>query len=200
LSELQQNRYDRLLRRVGDLKGQGSKVNDALSELFPMFDVENVPAELYLLGGIRICLGRTDQGTPGPALFRASMIRNPGGSNTIITLTSVVFASLAGQEIVLGPTLTSYTTAGTRAIADTRQFGPQAPVGQLLTDDLLVVGADFFRYRINSSEAFTFAPPGAVAVLAPGTAFSVSTGTADTSLTVGYTWRERQAEPSELNL
>jgi len=199
VTELQQNRYDRLLRRVGDLKGGGSKVNDALTELFPMFDVENVPAELLLLAGIKLCLGSSDQGTPGVGFFRASMLRNPGNSGTLITLTSVSFASLGAQEIIMGPTLNTYTTAGVRAIADTRQFGPQAPVGQILTDDLLVPAPNFYRFRINSSEAFTFAPPGAVAVLAPGTAFGVSSTNDDTSLTVGYTWRERTAEPSELN-
>ena len=39
MSQLQQSRYDQLLRRVGDLKGPGSKVNDVLHELFPMFDL-----------------------------------------------------------------------------------------------------------------------------------------------------------------
>ncbi len=44
--ELQQNRYDQLIRRVGGIIGPGSKVVEALGELFPVIDVENVPGEL----------------------------------------------------------------------------------------------------------------------------------------------------------
>jgi len=69
VTELQQNRYDQLLRRVGDLKGPGSKVNDVLQELFPTIDVENVPGELLFLMGTHIGLGVL----PSPAVSVISL-------------------------------------------------------------------------------------------------------------------------------
>ena len=57
MTEIQQGRYDALVRRVADLKGPGSKVNDMLEELFPVFDVEKLPSELYRLANIDLCFG-----------------------------------------------------------------------------------------------------------------------------------------------
>jgi len=199
MTELQQNRYDQLLRRVGDLKGPGSKVNDALTELFPMFDVENVPAELLLLMGTRLCLGGESLSAPGVTLFNQAMLRNPVGSGALITLLEIQVSSTVAQRYVWGPTLNTFANAEPTAFVDGRVFG-QGTVGQVLTEALLVVGPEFGTVRVQGNTPLKLAVPRGLAVLSPGTAFAISTTSADTALHLTFTWIERTAQPSELNL
>ena len=199
MTVIQQNRYDQLLRRVADLKGPGSKVNDALTELFPMMDVENVPAELLLLMGSRLCMGGQNLGTPGVALFNQGMLRNPGGSGAIITVLDIHASTGTSQRLVWGPTLNTLANDGVSAFVDTRIFG-EGTVGQILEEPLLVPGATFAHTRLRSDTDFHIEVPRGLAVLGPGTAFSISTATADTNFSFSFTWLERVAQPSELNL
>lgn len=199
MSELNQNRYDQLLRRVGDLKGPGSKVNDALTELFPMIDVENVPAELLLLMGSRLALGGDNLAAPAATFFAQMMLRNPANSGFIITVLEARCSSTTDQQFVWGPTQNTLATAESTAFADTRVF-PEGTVGQVLSESLLVVGPTFGHGRALANTDLILNVPRGLAVLTPGTAFSVSTTDDATVLTATFTWLERVAQPSELNL
>ena len=196
--EVQQTRWDRIIRRVSGSIGPGSRVSETISELFPMLDVENVPGELLLLGGTQLCCGQTTTGAGGAGFFTQSMLRNPGGSNALITITQVVIHSSTNQVMQCGPTLNTYANAGTQTIRDTRRFPPGEPVGRALHDTLLAVGSSFFTIRAQASVPFVLKDPNGVAVLAPGTAFSVSSTVANGNLIIGWLWRERPAEESEL--
>jgi len=199
LTEIQQSRYDQLLRRVGDLKGPGSKVNDALTELFPMFDVENMPAELLLLSGTRLCMGRVIVAAGGATFFGQTLLANPANSGFLATIHDIAVVPGAGMDAVMGPTQNSLTPSGQTAFVDSRVFGEGTVCGIQSVNNLLVTGSDFFRVRLSAGNRIHLATP-AFAVLAPGGRFMVSAGTADTAITVSYLWTERVAQPSELNL
>lgn len=195
--EVQQTRWDRIIRRVSGSIGPGSRVGETLSELFPVLDVERVPAELLLLGGTRLAMGSLRVVAAG-ANFAQVMLRNPGGSGQLITVTEVRISSPTSQRFVIGPTQNTFTVPGNQAIADTREF-PNDPTGQVLGDALLVFGASFWQPFLLDQE-IVVQPPDALAVLAPGTALSVSASVSTSDVTVSFLWRERSAEESELRI
>jgi len=197
--EVQQTRYDRIIRRVTGSIGPGSRVSESISELFPMVDVERVPGELLLLGGTQICMGRVSISALA-ANFSLAMLRNPGLSENIITITQVRFFTSTAQSMGLGPTLNTFPVSGNQAVRDTRRGPAGETVGQVLEDRALVTGVDFFRARANGTDDTVIEDPNGVAVLVPGTAFSVSCRTVNTNLIIGFLWRERPAEQSELSL
>lgn len=197
--EVQQTRYDRIIRRVTGSIGPGSRVSESISELFPMVDVERVPGELLLLGGTQICMGRGNL-LALAANFSLASLRNPGASENILTITQVRIFSPTAQQCRLGPTLNTFPTAGTQAVRDTRRGPVGVPVGTVLVDQGVVAGVDFFRVAINGTDDAVLEDPNGVAVIVPGTAFSISTGVVNSDLFVSFLWRERPAEQSELSL
>lgn len=199
MTAINQNRYDQLTRRVCDLKGPGSKVNDALTELFPMFDVENVPAELLLLSGSRLCMGNLFLAAGGATFFSTGLLRNNAGSGVIARLIEINVTAVQ-QNIALGPTLNSAAATGTRAFVDGRVFGEGTALVTQGSNNTLVVGSLFYTINTGSDGTIIYRPPAAVAVISPGTAFSVGCALADTALNLSFLWIERQAQPSELNL
>jgi len=200
LTQIQQNRYDQLLRRVADLKGPGSKINDALTELFPMLDVENLPAELLLLSGSRLCLGTVAIGSGGAGNFTHTFLRNPGGSGVVARVVQVGVWSSIVQTFHFGITTNSDVASGDTAFADGRVFGEGTVVVTQGNNNLLVTGPTFFRKRHDTNFDTVFEPPVACAVLSPGTAFIVSSDTNNSGHNTSFVWIERQAQPSELNL
>lgn len=199
MSEIQQNRYDQLLRRVADLKGPGSKVNDALGELFPMFDVENVPAELLLLAGTRLCIGTVFQTAGGAGLFSTAILRNNLGTGVIARLIEI-HVIFAGADAVFGPTLNSDTASGSAAFTDTRVFGEGTALVTQGNNNLAVVGSTFWVGGMSADNNYVWTPPPAIGVIAPGSGFQVTGNLANTAIRVNFMWLERVAQPSELNL
>jgi len=199
MSDLQQSRYDALMRRVGDLKGPGSKVNDVLEELFPVLDVENVPGELLLLMG-------TILGTGGGQLNAVAVeagkyqLFNPAGSGKLVTITTVFFAAQTVGRVRWGTTNTAFGAAiGTELSRDTRRQSPQLPVAKVrqLSDAALASATS--QSRVLADTPFILTDPNGVAVLAPGTGFEIGTSVLNTGTAGSFQWRERVAEPSELN-
>jgi len=197
VTELQQNRYDQLLRRVGDLKGPGSKVNDVLQELFPTIDVENVPGELLFLMGTRIGWAATSKNaTAGKKA--AIQLFNPADSGQLITITSVIISSNNASTITWQLETTALATnTGIPRLRDTRVgIGPNGSA-QLRTNpdhvavssgSLILLGATPYRITDDNS----------VSVLSPGSGLTV-VGDTDSLIRCTYFYRERIAEPSELN-
>jgi len=199
LTSLNQNRYDQLLRRVGDLKGPGSKVNDALTELFPMIDVENVPAELLLLSGTRLCMGTAFLGAGGAGMFSTFFLANPAASGVIARVMTIAIRALGTQEIVIGPSQNSSAAIGATAFSDTRVFGEGTVLGIQGANNNLAVGSTFFKFSHLANGTTFFEPPAAIAVLAPGGRLSVG-GDENAGLDCSFIWVERVAQPSELSL
>jgi len=196
VTELQQNRYDQLLRRVGDLKGPGSKVNDVLQELFPTIDVENVPGELLFLLGTRIGWGAAAK-TPTAGKRAGIQLFNPAGSGYLVTISSVLISAAATGSLTFGTVETGLATdTGVPRIRDTRTGFSARGVAQLRTspDQTSLVGG---IVRVLANVTLVLDDLNTVAVLSPGNGMSVISNV-DQNFGVTFFYRERVAEPSEL--
>lgn len=199
-SEIQQNRYDRLMRRVAGIIGPGSKVSEVLTELFPMIDVEGDRGELQILCGTTLGMGShaiTAAGgeTPKIQLF------NPVGSGKLVTVTSV-FISLGVIGIVrlARGTATLTSGIGTQLARDTRQIVTNLPTAQMFAESSVPLVDANMQMRVLLNTTLIVTDDNGVMILAPGSGISVGTTAAAGSLNVTFLWRERTAEPSELNL
>ena len=198
MTELQQNRYDKLLRRVGGLIGAKSMVNDALGELFPMIDVETLNAELGLLSSWRLGFASTTQAALA-ANFNLSQIFNPAASGAIVILERVDFASDVSKQIRFALATAGLTNlTANHALRDTREGILVQPVTQIR--DVQQVGgiAQFGSLNIQPGVNFTLNDKNGLFVLGPGTGVTFATTIVNSSLDVNYLWRERVAEASEL--
>lgn len=201
MSELQQNRYDQLLRRLGNLKGPGSKVSDVISELFPMIDVERVPAELLILAGTAIAFRGTNIAAAA-GLENASQLHNPPGSGKVLTVTQVIvsLSTASTVNVTLAEPLLANSN-GFGEFRDSRAAGdvPAAAVGntRIETGESTQPGMSI---RLVANESFVLRDDNAIAVLLPNDQLTIGTNAQGETLTVAYLWREREAEPSELNL
>lgn len=196
MTELQQNRYDQLLRRVGDLKGQGSKVNDVLQELFPTIDVENVPGELLFLMGTRIGWAATAK-TPTVGKRAGIQLFNPAGSGQLITISSLLLSTGSSNVVTWGLVIVALATnTGIPRLRDGRVGVGPSGVSQLRTspDAVQPVSGQVF---LNSVSPLHLFDKNSVCVLAPGTGLSV-VGSIDQNFNAAFNYRERVAEPSEL--
>jgi len=196
VTELQQNRYDQLLRRVGDLKGPGSKVNDVLHELFPMIDVENVPGELLFLMGTRIGWASTAK-TPTAGKRAGIQLFNPVASGQLVTISTVFFSPSSAGGMSFGLTQTALgTNTGIPRLRDGRVGVGPSGISQLRTtpDD---AGFSSGEIKVQAFTTFNVTDGNSVCVLSPGTGMTV-VGGVDMNFTVTYLYRERIAEPSEL--
>jgi len=113
--EVQQTRWDRIIRRVSGSIGPGSRVSETLSELFPVLDVERVPGELLLLGGTAICVGANDNSGAAGQVAR-HQIFNPVGSGVIATVSKLIVASTVTQHFRAATSLIPLTTGIGRRI------------------------------------------------------------------------------------
>ncbi len=201
-SEIQQNRYDMLVRRVGGLIGPGSKVNEVISELFPMFDVENMPAELLRLAGTRICLGGGTLAATA-AVAGTAVLENPADSGILATMERVDFAASGVVDVRWGVQNGFRATAvaiGTEDFRDVREFAPDQPVCNVRQINEVPFANGTNQTRVLANVNWTLQPPNSVCVLPPGTSFEIGSGSNNVAIFYGFLWRERVAEQSELNL
>lgn len=200
MSAIQQNRYDALLRRVADLKGPGSKVNDALTELFPMIDVENVPGELLILGGTDICFGA---GSLTSAVGESPRVQvfNPADSGKIATVTSCVISVLVLTTLRWTVSLSALSTGvGVQRFRDSRRGATRRPTCGIFQQSSVAQTDSVGRAILDANRSLTLEDPNGIAVLAPGTGFEVGTTSTNDRIDATFNWRERVAEPSELQL
>lgn len=198
--EVQQTRWDRIVRRVSGSIGPGSRVSETLSELFPVLDVENVPGELLLLGGTALCFGGgilTSAAGESPT----AQLLNPGNSGQLLTLTSVQFGTTASSTVRYG---VSFAAVGTdiqsQLFRDTRRFSPAVPSGQVRTRSSVTQVVATMQTRILGNAGLVLEDPNGVCVLAPGSGFEIGIPDLASTIFFGFNWRERPAEESELSL
>ena len=195
-NDLQTARYDGLIRRVGGLLGGGSKVTESLSELFPMIDCENLPAELLFLAGWRTAFTtQTVNATVGET--SRAQIQNPVGSGRIVVVTDAFV--LSTNIVAFTNTETLFTPTFFGRLRDTRtgfDANSGATVANASTGNTIRRGFLFFP-----AEGFIhhFSNENSLAVLAPGTAFEYGTVLDNVAMDVTFFWRERAALSSELN-
>jgi len=196
---LQQNRYDQLLRRVGGIIGPGSKVGSVVTDLFPMIDVENVPAELYALMGTKMGWGGANQAAFAGLVNRVQLF-NPAGSGLLVTVTRMDITSATGQNIAMGLVDTELTNVPSEQLRDGRQFASPLPAAQLRIDTIAGAAPLNWRSQLLGGRPFTILDKQGIAVLSPGTGLQLSAIAQNTNLITGWMWRERPAEQSELTL
>lgn len=200
MSEIQQGRYDAILRRVADLKGPGSKVNDALSELFPVIDVERVPGELLLLGGTRLCVAsNTTAGTVGAT--NRHQIFNPAGSGVLGTVTQILFSSEEGAQAFRIATTVNVLpiSVAVQAFRDRRHTTGDRPTIAAFRDQTVALTDGHYIIQVLSNTTFALKDPNDLAILPPGSGFEIGTSENDRQLRTTFMWRERTLEPSEAN-
>jgi len=198
VANINQNRWDQLVRRVAGLIGPGSKVNNTIGDLFPMLDVENLPGELYLLAGTRLGYGGVLQVAAGGETARIQLF-NPADSGMIITCTSVIISNLTTVVIrLVNRNVAESTNDLGVQLRDTRIDVGTRPTGQVrsASDVTVLAGTGEFRSLLNTPH--TLSDPNGVMVLAPGTGLTVTSPNTGIQLSVMFFWRERAAEASEL--
>lgn len=197
--ELQQNRYDQLLRRVGGMTGPGAKVAEVIPEVFPVLDLENLPGELYLLSGTRLGYGGQSK-SAAAAQFPAVQLFNPAGSGMIATVTSVLLSTLTTQDVRLSQVdVAEASDTQRQRLRDHRLGLAQETTCVIFDDSNAALLAPTVEFRLLVNTPFVLTDPDGIVILAPGTGITFSGTTAQTSLYVNFWWRERVAEQSEQN-
>ena len=197
--EVQQTRWDRLIRRVSGSIGPGSRVSETISELFPVLDVESVPAELLALSGTALGWGRVISPAVPVENARAQLF-NPENSGKLVTITDVWIIAAADGTAELG--ILQVPLADLSAVGQFRdsRFGVTfRPVAELRSDSNVGANPAIFRVRTFNTDNTHFFTENSVAVLSPGFGLVISNTTVNTSITVGFVYRERVAEQSELS-
>jgi len=198
-NELQTARYDNLLRRAGGLLGPGSKVTETLSELFPVFETENLPAELLFLGGWLTGMNTAVQAATVGETSRVQVF-NPLGSGKIAVLTDVFLTNPNGTNATIidwqiNETSFTVTTGITRDTHAGFSVGTALATGVAATGNTPAAG----RFHITGLNTEHFFMENGIAVLAPGSGVEFGTLADNEPLTATFIWRERIALPSELS-
>jgi len=198
--EVQQTRWDRIIRRVSGSIGPGSRVSETVSDLIPVLDIERVPGELLLLGGTTPGFaGATAPG--GVGQWAIVELFNPLDSNNLVTVTTCFIGSTTTQLIRWGLEITQIGTVlpNSPRSRDLRMLFPSQPVAQLSSDGGLGAPSSAFGlFRLTADTTFTVHDPNGVMILAPGTGISFGTTDANTDVFANFLWRERPVEQSEL--
>jgi len=200
-TELQQNRYDQLIRRVGGIIGPESKVGEVIPELFPTIDLEDPPSELQILGGTRIAFGG---GFVGGVAAQAGrfQIFNPPASGHLITVTSFNFThgAVASSIVRYGIVNVAIATVGTQRFADTRGVFTALPVGAINQVSSVALAPATGQFLLDDNTPGILQDRKGIFVLAPGTGLEVGMSVLNANAHCVFHWRERPALESELNL
>ena len=175
-------------------------VADALSELFPMLDVETNKAELQSLSGSRLCMGSTDQAAVAAVTSRSQLF-NPVDSGMIAAVTSI-YVSFDTNVVPFNLTLIT-TVTGSPTLTDLFRDGRLGltanPVIQTLVIADAVVTTPTLQFNPLARTLVHLEDENGLFVLGPGSGIELGTQLVNRELTVSYLWRERVAEPSELS-
>lgn len=188
------------MRRTGDLKGPGSKVSEVLTELFPVMDVERVPGELLILMGTDLCAGQaTLTGNAGERPFIG--LFNPADSGKLLTVTTVLVSTDVTTTIVFGTTETALTTLdNSQLFRDVRKPFNSLPTGQIRRQSIPALPVTQGRLRLAADTTAELSDENGLYVLPSGSGLTFANLNVATLLETTFLWRERAAEPSELNI
>jgi len=199
VSELQQSRYDRLVRRAGGLIGPGSKVSDALSDLFPVIDVENMPGELLRLMETKLLIGGTQfAATAGNTT--SIQVFNPADSGNLVVVSTAYVSGTSADNYVAGVSVAEFGTFVQRMVSrDTRGTKIIQGVAQIkTTSGVAFSSAGALTWRSVANSTHTLDDANGVAILFPGTGFFVQKFTNASIMNCGFLVRERPFLQSEL--
>ena len=198
MGDINQGRYDRLLRRTTAQVGPGSKVGNALEDLFPVLDVERAPIELLRASGWFFA-SRTLSVTPAAGTIASIQLFNPAGSSRLMVIEYLGVRLTNAGAMVEGPSfvaLTSVVAVGLQR--DLREDVLTQTVGELQEEDdaTLVTSGQIF---LPAATTVDISSGRDYVVLGPGTGWLVKPAVVTVSLAAHFRWRERVAEPEELD-
>jgi len=198
--EVQQTRWDRLVRRVSGSIGPGSRASETISEVFPVLELEDTTPELLALSDWRLAWQSTER--PASVGERsASQLFNPIGSGVIVAVTHLTLrTNISGDGIAIQAEI-SDTVIGTNQVKglfrDSRFGGNRETTAEVSSDDDIAVGGGL-RIFVNTDD-LVIADDNGLVILTPGFGLSVGSVNSNFILTVNYFWRERPAQESELS-
>jgi len=200
MAELQTTRYDKIIRRVGGIVATGSMVSENVSELFPMIDVERVPGELLLLGGTEICQA-SHTNVPGALNAAQVQLFNVDESGKLVTITKVMVSAVTTTITVRAAMANAAIGTATNAevFRDSRRPVASNPASQIRFLAQPTLSNPQVQVRLRGDDILILEDPNGVAVLSPGFGYTIGSSTINVTLIVTFWWRERPAEPSELN-
>lgn len=198
MGRIQTGTFDNLIRRLYSIKGGGSELSETLGDVFPILDLENLPSELLVLRGWVLGMGRIIN-ISAVAATNVHQLFNPPGSGKLVVVTSLRVGTSVASTVNYGPAFTALTdtsVAGTKR--DTRARSLKPTTSLLQEEDSAPVSA-FGSVLFPANSVFDLTDRNEVAVLVPGTAFRISEVGTNQTMRTSWMWRERTAEPSELN-
>jgi len=186
MSEIQQNRWDQLLRRSAGLIGPGSKVNDALSELFPVMEVERVTAENLKLAGWNSVSGSTDL-TAIAGQFPVGQVFNPVDSGNIIVVEQVLISTGDAMDVRWGLNNIALISAiNSERFRDIRNGLNTDPVGQVRGASTVTAPPAEGLIATLAGVANSIKDENGLAVLTPGFSLDVGGVTTETNLKLTF--------------
>ncbi len=200
-SPLQINRYDRLVRRLGNIVGESAIVTGVLPDVFPVIDVEKLATDGWALAGWRPAMGggiiTASAGNNAKVQFT-----NPAGSGSIAVIETVQVSNnfSGGVGYNIHDALLSVLAVSDRW-RDRRFATLNRPVCKVRVEDSLglpIVAPMSIRLLANTT--YDWMPPQGFMTLIPGSAVAFQAITVATQLNVNFWWRERPIEPAEENI
>ena len=198
MGRLQTARLENFIRRWGSMKGSGSVLSETLGDVFPTLGLEILPPELMLLAGKRMW-GMQTVVTGGVAQNGAVQLVNPVDSGVLVVCTEFGFESSTSQVFFWGFVNALFAGIGVASRpADSRVLGPfTGPERIEASTNAITEFAGSRRARTSITEIVRL--PIGIAVLAPGTQFTVVGSTNNTTIRISFAGYTRVAEPSELS-
>ena len=198
MGRIQTARHDGLLRRLFSIKGGGSLMAETLGDAFPVIPLEGGPIELLRLAGWELGIGGLQSTSPVGQTV-AGQIFNPAESGKILVPTRLVFSTSGGSTMFVGVTDVALASASVGRQRDTREGVLARTVGTIRHGNAATTPVGAGRFVTQAIVSFTLEDQDGLAVLAPGTGFTIVTVGTNLTLNTTWFWRERTAEPSELS-
>lgn len=196
-SPLQIARYDRLVRRLMNIVGEGAIVTGALPDVFPVLEVENLTSENRALAGWRLSNGG-DVFTAAAGQFPLIQAMNPAGSGVICVVETVVAVVTVTTQIRWRLTTTAATNLIRQFVNRDSRFGFPGNTPIQVRNLSAVVPVPPGSVTLNLANTQTDLLLGSEFVLFPGSGLEVGTDRAAGQMFCTFSCRERSFEPSEL--
>jgi len=171
---------------------------ETLGDAFPVIQLEGGPIELLKLAAWDIGItGATHTSPVGQTV--GFQLFNPAGSGKLVIPTSAWFSLNATSVLFFGVTTVALATASVGRQRDTREgvLARTVAIGRSGNAPVPPVGAG--QILTENNIPLKFDDSDGLAVLAPGTGFTFVTVSTNVAVRFGFFYRERTAEPSELN-